>query len=159
MSVTSVHKDPETRTMTITAEFAAPIDRVWRLWSDPRRLERWWGPPTHPATVVEHDLRPGGKVSFFMTGPDGERRDGWWHVLVVDAPRRLRFELNDPQIPTLTVLVAVEQRADGGTRMTIETHFPTDRAMEQMISMGFEQGMTAAVGQTDEILRTDADVR
>ena len=51
MTVTNVHKDPEALTMTITAEFDAPVERVWQLWADPRQLERWWGPPTYPATV------------------------------------------------------------------------------------------------------------
>jgi uncharacterized protein YndB with AHSA1/START domain len=60
MSVTSVHKDPENMTMTIAAEFDAPIGRVWQLWANPRQLERWWGPPTYPATVVDHDLTPAG---------------------------------------------------------------------------------------------------
>ena len=73
MTITSVQKDPDARTMTITADFDASVDRVWQLWADPRQLERWWGPPTHPATVVDHDLSPGGKVSYFVTGPDGQR--------------------------------------------------------------------------------------
>ena len=55
MTVTSVHKNPETMTMTITAEFDAPIGRVWQLWEDPRQLERWWGrrrirPPSSTTT-------------------------------------------------------------------------------------------------------------
>jgi len=58
MTVTSIVKDPAALTMTITSEFDAPIDRVWSLWEDPRQLERWWGPPTYPATVVDHDLTP-----------------------------------------------------------------------------------------------------
>ena len=37
-------------TLTITAEFNAPVTRVWELWENPRLLERWWGPPTYPAT-------------------------------------------------------------------------------------------------------------
>ena len=52
-------RTPRALTMTITAEFDAPIERVWQLWADPRQLERWWGPPTYPATVVDHDLSPG----------------------------------------------------------------------------------------------------
>ena len=61
MTVTNVHKDPDARTMTITAEFDAPVERVWQMWADPRQLERWWGPPTYPATFVDHDLSPGGR--------------------------------------------------------------------------------------------------
>ncbi len=41
MTVTSVHKDPEHMTMTITSEFDAPIGRVWHMWENPRQLERW----------------------------------------------------------------------------------------------------------------------
>ena len=57
MTVTAVRKDPDALTMTLTAEFEASPERVWDLWADPRQLERWWGPPTYPATFT--DPRPG----------------------------------------------------------------------------------------------------
>jgi uncharacterized protein YndB with AHSA1/START domain len=152
MTVTGVHKDPETRTMTLTAEFAASAAGVWQLWADPRRLERWWGPPTHPATVVEHDLRPGGKVGYYVTGPDGERSPGWWRVLTVSAPYRLEFELGDPGIPALLVRVGIQGVPGGRTRMVVVTTFPSAGAMDQLIGMGYEQGLAAAVGQTDAVL-------
>ena len=159
MTVTSVHKDPEARTMTLTAEFDASADRVWLLWADPRQLERWWGPPTHPATVVEHDLRPGGTVSYFVIGPDGVQLPGWWRVLAVEAPRRLEFDLGDPNIPTVAVRVTVDERAGGGTRMVVETAFPSTEAMDQLISIGFAEGMSAALDQIDDLLRADASPR
>ena len=52
MTVINVQKDPEHLTFSITAEFDVPVERVWQLWSDPRQLERWWGPPTYPSTVI-----------------------------------------------------------------------------------------------------------
>ena len=64
MPVIDVHKDTEALTLTFVAEFAADVERVWEVWADPRQLERWWGPPSHPATVVDHDLVAGGKVSY-----------------------------------------------------------------------------------------------
>lgn len=146
-----VHKDPVARTMTVTTEFTAPADRVWQLWADPRQLERWWGPPTHPATVVEHDLRPGGRVAFYLSGPDGGRRDGWWDVTAVEAPRWLTFELADAQIPVLTVRVDLAGHGDG-TRMVIEVSFPTADAMDLMIGLGFETGFTAAIAQTRDLV-------
>jgi uncharacterized protein YndB with AHSA1/START domain len=162
MSVTSVHKDPEALTMTITCEFAAPIDRVWDLWADPRKLERWWGPPTYPATFVDHDLTPGGHVSYFMTGPEGDKPHGWWRVLSVDPPKHLEFENGfaddagqpDPAMPSMTMLVRIEELGGRVTRMTIRTTFPSMEAMDQLISMGMEEGMTAAVGQTDDLLQS-----
>ena len=161
MSVTSVDKDPEALTMTITAEYAAPIERVWNLWADPRKLERWWGPPTYPATFVDHDLTPGGHVAYFMTGPEGDKPHGWWRVLSVEAPHRLEFEDGfaddagdpNPDMPTMTIRVALDEQAGGTTRMTIETTFPSKESMEQLISMGMEEGMTAAVGQIDGLLQ------
>ena len=114
MTVTSVHKDPATRTMTLTAHYDAPPGKVWLLWADPRRLERWWGPPTHPATVVDHDLTPGGKVTYYVSGPDGDRHSGWWDVRAVDEPHALEFEMGDPAIPSLLVRVRIEGREEGG---------------------------------------------
>jgi uncharacterized protein YndB with AHSA1/START domain len=91
MTVTTVRKDPQSRTMTLEAEFDASPERVWQLWADPRQLERWWGPPTYPATVDAHDLRPGGHVEYHMTGPEGDQPRGFWDVEEVQPPHRLVF--------------------------------------------------------------------
>ena len=160
MSVTSVQKNPEALTMSITATFDAPVDQVWRVWADPRQLERWWGPPTYPATVLDHELTPGGHVTYFMTGPEGDQHRGWWRVLAVEPPHRLEFENGfadsagepDPAMPTMIVRVALSELEDGVTTMLIETAFPTLAAMEKMIEMGMEEGMTLAVGQIDGLL-------
>lgn len=160
MTVTNVHKDIAARTMTMTAGFDAPIGRVWELWSNPRLLERWWGPPTYPATVVEHDLTPGGRVTYFMTGPDGDRPRGWWRVVTVDPPNSLEFvdgfadESGDPnpEMPTMTIGVTLTANPDGGTTMVTTTTFPTIEAMETLMAMGMEEGMMAAAGQIDDLL-------
>lgn len=78
MPVISTDIDTDELTMTLVAEFAADTARVWQLWADPRQLERWWGPPTWPATFTAHDLRPGGTASYYMTGPDGDTAAGLW---------------------------------------------------------------------------------
>lgn len=160
MTVTSVSKDPEALTMTITADLDATVERAWQLWADPRQLERWWGPPTYPATFIDHDLAPGGRATYFMTGPDGDKPHGWWEVLAVDAPHRL--ELKDgfaddtgapnDAMPTMLMVVTLAGMAGGRTRMTIETRFPSSNAMDELLSMGMEEGMNAALGQIDGIL-------
>src|SRR5215207_8943254 len=91
MSVISVEKDLDSLSLTLTADFDSAIERVWQLWADPRQLERWWGPPSHPSTVETHDLVAGGEVTYFMTGPEGETSRGWWRLTAVDPPRRLEF--------------------------------------------------------------------
>jgi uncharacterized protein YndB with AHSA1/START domain len=163
MTVTSVLKDPEALTMTITAELAATVERAWQLWADPRQLERWWGPPTYPATVVDHDLVPDGRVTYFMTGPEGDKFHGWWQVLAVEPPHRLEFKdgfaddsgTPDEAMPTTTTLVTLSGRDDGGTLMTVEARFPSLEAMEQLMAMGMEEGIVSAMGQIDAILADD----
>ena len=159
MTVTSVDKDPTNRTMIIVSEFAAPVGRVWQVWDDPRQLERWWGPPTYPATVVDHDLTPGGRVTYFMTGPEGDKHGGWWRVVAVEPPHRLEFEdgfadeagRENAELPVTTTRVSLSEQA-GGTRMEIVSVFPSTEAMEQMLAMGMEQGITEALGQIDAIV-------
>ena len=167
MTVTAVRKDPEALTMVLTAEFEASPERVWELWADPRQLERWWGPPTYPATVDSHDLQPGGRVTYHMTGPSGDQQRGYWEVDEVQPPHRLTFRdgfLKDdgtvnPDLPTAVALVTIEDAGNGQTRMSIENHFPSTEAMEQMLAMGMEEGMKQAVGQIDTILAEDLAAR
>ncbi len=92
MTVKSIQKDPKALTMTVTAELDATVERSWQLWADPRQLERWWGPPTYPATVVDHDLNPGGRVTYYMTSPEGEKYHGWWEITAVQAPAAPRVQ-------------------------------------------------------------------
>jgi uncharacterized protein YndB with AHSA1/START domain len=76
MTVTSVTKDAARLTMSIAVDLDVPVSRAWELWADPRQLERWWGPPTYPATFVDHDLTVGGTCTYFMTGPEGDQPHG-----------------------------------------------------------------------------------
>ncbi len=160
MTVTDVRQDTAARTLTLTATYPATPERVWQMWADPRLLERWWGPPLYPATVVEHDLTPGGRVAYFMTGPEGDRHHGWWRVIAVDPPRSLTFEdgfadddgAANPDLPVTTTLVTIAADDDGATRMSVESSFTTLEAMEQLIAMGVVEGMTAAMNQIDDLL-------
>ncbi len=160
MSVTDVQKDPINLTMTIDAEFEAAIGDVWNLFADPRKLERWWGPPAYPATFVEHDLSPGGRMSFFMTGPEGDQPRGWWRVLELDAPRRLVFENGlagadgdpDPSMPFMVMRVSLSELPGGVTRVRVTTSFPSAAAMEQFLTRGMEEGLNQAISQMDAIL-------
>jgi uncharacterized protein YndB with AHSA1/START domain len=164
MTVTAVRKDPQRLTMTLEAEFDASAERVWQLWADPRQLERWWGPPTYPATFTKHDLAPGSHIEYHMTGPDGDEPHGYWDVLEVEAPHRLVFLdgfANDDgtpntDMPMFTARVRMEELGHGRTRMSIESVFPSAEALEQVLGMGIEEGMTAAVGQIDAILAENA---
>ena len=164
MTVTAVRKDPQRLTMTIEAEFRASPERVWQLWADPRQLERWWGPPKYPATFTRHDLTPGSRIEYHMTGPEGDRYGGYWDVVAVEAPRSLVLRggvANADGSPTThlplgTMYVRIEAIGVRRTRMSIETSFTSAEAMEQVLAMGTLEGQTQAVGQIDAILAEDS---
>jgi len=157
MSVTSVEKDPRALTMTVTADLDATVERAWQLWADPRQFEKWWGPPGHPVTVVDHDLRAGGRIAFSMAGTEDERHESAWEVLAADPPRRL--ELRDADVDAdgrpndgnaMTAMVVTMAERDGGAaRMAIRIHFDSQAGMEQVLATGVEEGIVAIFTQID----------
>jgi uncharacterized protein YndB with AHSA1/START domain len=159
MTLVSVEKDFDRLTLTLVAEFDAPIDRVWQLWADPRQLERWWGPPSHPATVEKHHLRVDGEVGYYMTGPEGERSHGWWRVTSLDPPAALDFTdgFADPDgtpnadTPTTAVRVRLAER-NGGTRMELRFRFASSEHMERLRRWGAFDVFPQSVGQMDALL-------
>ena len=163
MTLTETRKDTEALTLTVDSEFDASAQRVWQLWSEPRQLERWWGPPSYPATVDSHDLRSGGRVAYHMTGPSGDQPRGYWDVLETNPPHSLAFRNGfanadgspNSDMPTNMMRVLIERTGDERTRMSIETTFPSREAMEQLMAMRMEEGLNEAVGQIDAILAED----
>ena len=134
MTVTAVRKDPQTLTMTLEAEFEASPERVWQLWADPRQLERWWGPPTYPATFTRHDLAPGSRVEFHMTGPQGDQPHGYWEVLEVEAPHRLVFRdgfANADGTPNDDMPVVHRARPHRAGRPAAHAHVDRERLPER----------------------------
>jgi uncharacterized protein YndB with AHSA1/START domain len=160
MTVTDVRKDPQNLTMTLDAEFDASPDRVWQLWADPRQLERWWGPPTYPATFTAHDLREGGRAEYHMTGPTGDQPKGYWEITEAEPPRWLSFRDGfrdadgrpNTDMPVNRVDVTIADAGGGKTKMSIVSIFPDTAAMEQLLAMGMQEGLTLAVGQIEAIL-------
>ena len=159
MSVISVDKDLDNLTVTLVASFDAPAERVWQLWADPRLLERWWGPPTHPATFERHDLTPGGEVTYVMTGPEGEASRGWWRIESAEPPRALEFTdgwadrdgapVSGAPTPAVTMRLAEH---DGGTRMHVRFAFESREHMEQVARMGAFDVFPQSFGQMDALL-------
>ena len=164
MTVTSVVKDADARTMAITARFDA---------ADRRRLADLERSAPAGALVGAADISRDGDGAQPDTGP----HRGLHH----DRPRRrptpglvarargrpahtLEFEDGfadadgnpSADAPTGVIRVALSELTGGGTQMEITTAWASVEAMEQMLAMGTEAGMTAAVGQIDELLSLPA---
>ncbi|HRA04174.1 MAG TPA: SRPBCC domain-containing protein [Arachnia sp.] len=159
MPVIDVQKDLDNRRLIMTAQFAAPVERIWQLYADPRQLEKVWGPPTHPATFVDHDLTPGGRMTYFMTAPDGQKYCGFWDVKEVDEPRSFTFEdgfANEDFTPDTSLPVGINTYSfsshDDGTRAVYEAVYPSVEALQQVLDMGVVEGATGAINQIDAFL-------
>ena len=159
MPITSVTRDHDALTMTVVAEFPAPVQRLWEAYVDPRQLERFWGPPTYPATFTRHDAAVGGRSSYRMTGPEGESHGGYWEWLSVDPQKG--FEVRDgfatpdgepnTVMPSMRMHFVFEEVGDG-SRVTTTTYFDTLEQLEQLVEMGMEEGLREAMSQMDAVL-------
>ncbi|MBL7258985.1 SRPBCC family protein [Paractinoplanes lichenicola] len=160
MPVLDMHRDEQNLTLTMVASFDAPPERVWQVWEDPRQLERWWGPPTWPATFDTHDFRVGGRSAYYMTGPDGTKAHGWWQFTAIEAPARLAFDdgfadengAPAPSPDPTHATVTLEADGAGRTRMTVVSQFGSLDHLQTMAKMGMEEGLRLAAGQIDGVL-------
>lgn len=159
MPVTNVTPDLDNLTLTITAEFAAPVKRVWQVYADPRQLEKVWGPPTYPATIHTHELTVGGRMNYVMTGPEGDQHAGFWAITAVDEPRGFEFDdgfadLDFIQIPDMPVShnVFTFEPIDTGTRATYVSTYASAEGLQQVLDMGVVEGSTESINQIDGLL-------
>ena len=163
MPITSVETNPETLTLTAVGDFPVPVRRLWAAWTDPRQLERFWGPPEWPATFTRHEVREGGRSDYFMTGPGGESSHGYWEFTAVEPEQR--FAIRDgfakpdgtpnTEFPETRMEVSFEA-TDSGSRFVAVSTFASVEAMEKLIAMGMVEGLTAALSQLDQVLAEPA---
>jgi uncharacterized protein YndB with AHSA1/START domain len=159
MPVTSVEKDLDQLTLTIVADFTVPRRRLWDAYTDPRQIERFWGPPTYPAKFLRHDAVAGGRSLYSMTGPDGDVHYGCWDWTAADAPHS--FEVVDrfadaagvpnTDLPATRVEFAFEETPDG-SRLRTSSFFDSLEQMQQLLDMGMLEGTREAMAQIDQVL-------
>lgn len=131
-------------TMTLTRLISAPPEKVWRCWTDPALLPRWFGPEGFTCKTKEIDLRPGGLWRFDMIGPDGTVWANRHRHTVWDPPKRIEFIMDgDKEDGTSKQVTVTLEPEAGGTRITQVMVFsdPADYAMAEKIG-------AVALGQT-----------
>ena len=159
MPVTDITKDLDNRTLTLTARFAAPVQRLWDLYADPHQIEQVWGPPTYPATFVQHELTPGSQTRYYMTSPEGEKFCGLWDITSTDEPHGFAFidSFADADFQPVGEMPSTEATvcftADGDeTVMTWTSVYASAHDMQKVLDMGMEEGARQATNQIDDFL-------
>lgn len=130
------------RTITIEREFDAPRDLVWKLWTDPDEVTKWWGPEhfTTPREKIEFDLRPGGVCRMTMIGPDGEEYPSDGHFGVVEPPERLSFgedTVDHPMLDSTETTVEFIDLGDNRTKVVVTSRMVCAEEMVEMATAGW----------------------
>lgn len=143
---------------TITREFAAPREAVWRAWTDPAIAARWWHPHevVTPPASVRIDLRVGGTYEYLMIAPDGSEYPTGGQYLEVDEPSRLRFSWADPgDSVEEAMLITIDLAELDGGRCEMTFHLQgvdEDRVSATSVS----QGWAEAFEELDDALASAA---
>ena len=159
MPVTDITIDEDNLTLTVRADFNVGLRPLWDAYLDAAMVERFWGPPSFPATFLRHDMFAGGRTLYRMDGPEGEVVHGYCEMTSVKPYER--FELLDgfadasgtpnEEMPKMRVEYAFsgdEQRSN----LVTTTHFATAEELAELVEMGALEGTQQAMGQIDAVL-------
>lgn len=159
------------REFVITRVFDASRERVWKAWTEPKRMARWWGPKAFTNPVCEMDVRVGGAFRIVMRGPDGADYPAKGFYREVVKPARLVMALDHSELPdawhdkvnprrdktagkpALEALtqVTLEER-DGKTKQTIRIHFDSAKVRAALLKIGMSHGWSQSLERLDALL-------
>ena len=80
------------RELNISRLLNAPIDLVWKVWTDPEHIKNWWGPNGFTNTIHKMEVKPGGEWEFVMHGPDGTDYKNKSIFKEIVKPERIVYE-------------------------------------------------------------------
>ena len=138
--------------LTLTREYAAPPERLWRAWTDAKALKQWWGPgPGEPVSVAELDVRVGGRFRIVFGGPRGDEHEVRGTYTEVVPNRRLAFTWTWPRTtPERESLVTIAFKPAGsGT----ELDFVHARHFDEKVRDGHLRGWSEAFVKLDRFLQ------
>ncbi len=146
-------------TLTLTHLFDAPPALVWRAWTDPAHLARWWAPAGCRSEVERFELRPGGAFHLEMQLPDGGVMPCRGTFLEIDPPRRLVYEGPAESLspcgaglpPRARVTVTLAEEA-GKTRLTLHTRFASADDREAALQSGYATGWAKTLAGIEALL-------
>lgn len=108
----------------------APRELVYRAWTDPNHLKNWWGPAGFTNTFNEFDLRPGGKWSFIMHGPDKGNYHNECEFIKIEAPSLIAWKRFSK--PLFQVLATFEEVSQNNTKLVFKMLFDTAAECEKL---------------------------
>ena len=155
-------KDPDNRKLWVTREFDAPVEKVWKAWTEREILDKWWAPKPWKAETKEMNFTEGGIWLYSMLGLEGERH--WSRVDIktvvpgqsFSSTSKFSDENGVPvdSMPGMGWFVQFFPTATG-TKVEVELSFATEASMNTMMQMGFEGGFTMGLNNLEELLASE----
>ncbi|MEU6078324.1 SRPBCC family protein [Micromonospora sp. NPDC047074] len=152
--------NPETDLVLERTVDVAP-ELVWKAWTTPELIVRWFAPKPWSTASCEIDLQPGGKFNTVMRSPEGEDYPSTGCILVVEEGRRLVFtsglgpgfrpQASGDDLP-FTAVISIEPAGDG-TRYTATALHADASVKKSHEEMGFAEGWSAALDQLVEVVK------
>lgn len=157
---TIISKDAANKKLIVVREFDAPLEEVWKAWTDKDILDKWWAPKPWKAKTKTMDFREGGFWLYTMAGPDGT--EAWSRADYKKIVENKSFIAEDAfcdengnitnEFPGMHWKNEFSS-TETGTKVEVEITFANEADMEKIIEMGFETGFTMAHGNLDELLK------
>lgn len=152
-------KDEANKKIIVVREFDAPVETVWKAWTQSDLLDQWWAPKPWQARTLSMDFRDGGTWLYYMEGPDGSRhycRADYEKIVTnksysgLDAFCDEKGNINT-EFPRMHWGVEFS-KSGKTTKVEITITYQSQEDMEKIMEMGFKEGFTAALGNLDELL-------
>jgi len=157
-SKTEFVTDLQNKKVTITRVFDAPLENVWRAWTEKDLLDQWWAPKPFIAKTKFLDFKVGGRRFYAMVSPEGQ--EGWSIQKYTSITPKTNFKMyntfadkdENPQLPGSDWDINfIEQ--NGTTKVCVIIINESLDRMKKMIEMGFVKGFTATLQLLDELLK------
>ena len=152
-------KDLANKKLRVVREFDAPLEQVWKAWTESKLLDQWWAPKPWKAITKSMDFREGGLWLYYMQGPDGERhycRADYKTIIPNKSFIGVDSFCDENGNPTTEApsmhWKSVFSISGTGTKVEVEITFGSEADMEKIIEMGFKEGFAAAHVNLDELL-------
>jgi uncharacterized protein YndB with AHSA1/START domain len=146
---------PADTQILITREFDAPAELVYRAWTTPELIKRWWAGKRGGVTLAEVDLRVGGSWRYVMVAEGGSEVGfhGEYRELVPNE-RIVSTEVFEgmPDAAALDTLTLTE--ADGKTTLSILVEHETKEHRDGHIQSGMEEGMQESMDALEDVARS-----
>ena len=143
----------ERPSLALTRSYHVAPEKVWRAWTDPEALKRWWGPGApQPVALAQLDLRVGGRFRILFGGPEGKDHEVQGVYKEVVPNRRLVFTWTWPNsTPERESLVTIEFKAVGrGTELV----FRHEQLFDEAVRDGHRRGWTESLVKLEQFLRS-----